>query len=142
MTISREQYFQAKPHTEQQGAEAASLLMRVNGLCEKVGFDWPVDADTGTNISGSKGGAGDGGFRLPNATTGKLDSSHKLAQGVDVFDPDGVLDTAISAYDAKGGNENELLEEFGLYREAPGATPGWCHLQTRAPGSGHRTYNP
>lgn len=141
MTISREQYFQAKPHTEEQGAEAASLLMRVNGLCEKVEFDWPVCPNTGTNVSGSKGGQGDGGFRLPGATTGADHSSHKTAQGVDVFDPQAKLDDAISAFDKEDGT-NELLEEFGLYREAPGSTPGWCHLTTRAPHSGHRTFQP
>lgn len=143
--ISAHDYFGAKPHSEDQEAAALDLLERVNKLLAAARaagayWDW-IDPDTGSQISGSKGGAGDGGFRLPTATTGSPHSSHKEAKAVDVYDPIGKLDDWLSEYDGPDWG-NGVLEQFALYREAPTATPGWCHLTTRAPGSGRRTFNP
>lgn len=131
--ITAKEYFGEKAHTQAHEEAAVDLLRRVNALCEEVGYEAPDDPDTGTQISGSRGGKGDGGFRLMTATTGKTHSSHKEAKGVDVYDPDGILDAAIT---------DEVLEKFGLYREAPEQTETWCHLTTRRPGSGHRTFIP
>lgn len=134
--ITPEQYFQAKPHTPEHAAAASGLLEKVNALIEwalTVGFDAPTCPNTGTQISGSKGGQGDGGFRLSTSTTGAAGSKHKLAHAVDVYDPGNALDTLLSDDD---------LRRFGLYREAPESTQGWCHLQDLAPGSGHRTFVP
>lgn len=134
--ITPEQYFQAKPHTPEHAAAAATLLERVNELCEWArlgGFMNPTCPNTGTQISGSKGGAGDGGFRLSTSTTGATGSKHKQAHAVDVYDPGDVLDRILSDMD---------LERFGLYREHPDDTPNWCHLQDIAPGSGRRTFKP
>lgn len=133
--ISLEDYFGAKPHSPDQAVAAQAMLARVNACVSDAysGYAWPIDPDTGTCISGSKGGAGDGGFRLPNSTTGAPHSAHKTAHAVDVFDPDGFLDNKLT---------DEILEQFDLYREAPGSTPSWCHLQSIPPGSGHRTFNP
>lgn len=131
--ITLQQYFQAKPHSVADEDRARDLLERVEQLCDRLGHIPPTDPDTGSQISGSKGGAGDGGFRLPNSSTGRQSSSHKEARGVDVYDPKGELDDALT---------DEQLEEFGLYREAPNSTPGWCHLTTRPPLSGRRTFNP
>jgi hypothetical protein len=100
------------------------------------------DPDTGSPISGTRGGAGDGGFRLSTSTTGSPRSAHKQARAVDVFDPDNKFDDYISRFDLQGGARNVLLERFGLYREAPHATPGWCHLQDIPPASRRRTFNP
>lgn len=133
MAITPEQYFQAKPHTAEQVGCALELLSKVNYLFYKLGYEPKTCPNTGTQISGSKGGSGDGGFRLPTATTGAQNSSHKEAKGVDVYDPDNWLDDHIT---------DELLEECGLYREHPDSTPGWCHLTTRAPRSGMRTFFP
>lgn len=139
------QYFGAKPHTEQHEAWAIDLLERVNELIEEAVrlevFEREIDPDTGTEISGSRGGTGDGGFRLPTSTTGRQNSSHKEARGVDVYDPFEHLDIWLSSFDSADGS-NWKLKQYGLYREAPKATPGWCHLTTRAPGSGRRTFNP
>ncbi len=143
--ITLEQYFGGKPHSEEQTVTASELLAAVNALCreaEDAGISIHVDPDTGSNISGSKGGSGDGGFRLPTATTGRGRSSHKEAKGVDVFDPADRLDNWITTFDSEGGAENSLLERHGLWREAPGSTFGWCHLTTRAPGSKRRTFFP
>ena len=134
--ITSEQYFQAKPHEPEHSAAAFTLLEKVNELIEWArlgGFAGDVDPDTGTQISGSKGGAGDGGFRLTSAKTGAVGSKHKSAHAVDVYDPDDVLDRILSDDD---------LARFGLYREAPDSTPGWAHLQDVASGSGKRTFHP
>lgn len=115
---------------------ATELLFRVNALLDNAEHEGPfkraIDPDTGTEISGSRGGAGDGGFRLPTATTGAAKSSHKEAKAVDVFDPGGKLD---------GWLTDERLEVYGLYREAPESTFGWCHLTIRPPHSGKRTFS-
>lgn len=146
MDITTEHYFGVKPHSIAQEEEAKTLLLRVNNLIAeavaKGEFQRQIDPDTGTQISGSRGGAGDGGFRLPTATTGQGHSSHKEARGVDVYDPYGKLDDWLTSFEHDGAGGNKKLEEYGLYREAPSATVHWCHLTTRAPGSGRRTFNP
>lgn len=131
--ITLAQYFGSKPHTPEHEALADDLLQRVENLCTTLAWDFPIDPDTGTSISGSRGGAGDGGFRLPTATTGAATSSHKEAKAVDLFDPHGELSALIS---------DALLTAYGLYREAPEKTLGWAHLTTRSPKSGRRTFIP
>jgi len=135
--ITIEQYFGDKPHLPEHEANAALLLRSVDALCAEAalaGVDVShIDPDTGTCISGSKGGSGDGGFRLPTATTGSGSSSHKEARGVDKYDPHNALDNWIT---------DEILSRHGLYREHPDHTHGWCHLTTRPPHSGKRTFLP
>lgn len=131
--ITAAQYFGEKPRTDEQERAAETLLGKVTAMLDALIWAYPIDPDTGTSISGSKGGAGDGGFRLSNAATGAPNSKHKTAHAVDVYDPENILDASI---------DDEMLAEFGLYREAPDATRGWCHLQDVAPGSGKRTFNP
>ena len=131
--ITVAEYFGHKAHTPEHEAAATELLERVEKLCMTLAWDWPTDPDTGTSISGSRGGAGDGGFRLTTATTGAATSSHKEAKAVDVFDPKNELDDLIT---------DALLTAYSLYREAPETTIGWCHLTTRAPKSGRRTFMP
>ena len=143
--ITAQQYFGLKQHDETQTALATFLLDRVDSLtdeAEAAGIcSRPIDPDTGTEISGSRGGSGDGGFRTPDATTGRQKSSHKEARGVDVYDPGNHFDNWLTTYDdAHGGNLK--LEEYGLYREHPDSTNSWVHLTTRAPGSGRRTFFP
>jgi hypothetical protein len=143
--IHLEDYFGAKPRTNDQEFLAADLLDRVNALVDEAvaagAFERMKDPDTGTEISGSRGGQGDGGFRLTTATTGRPLSSHKEARGVDGYDPLDRLDAWLDRFEGTYGT-NSMLEKHGLYREHPKDTPGWCHLQTRAPGSGRRTYEP
>jgi hypothetical protein len=143
--ITIDQYFGKKPHTPSHTALAIDLLQRVEALKDEAvaagAYERKTDADTGSEISGSKGGAGDGGFRLSNSTTGSGKSSHKEAKAVDCYDPNDRLDYWLDDYDDSNGG-NTKLEEYGLYREHPDATPGWCHLTTRRPGSGRRTFYP
>lgn len=139
--ITSAQYFGVKIGNPEVNAEmqenALHLLRKVNAIlsrAEQEGvYAGAIDPDTGTQISGSRGGAGDGGFRLFTSTTGAPKSPHKRSHAVDVYDPSNILD---------GWLNNEILEAFGLYREAPGATNGWCHLQDIPPRSGRRTYQP
>jgi hypothetical protein len=100
-----------------------------------------IDPDTGTEISGSRRGRGDGGFRLETSTTGRAFSAHKEARAVDDYDPDNAFDRWLNEFEF-GEGQNDKLEEHGLYREHPQSTNTWCHLTTRAPPSGKRTYYP
>ena len=117
-------------------ANSIDLLARVNALLteyeEKTGQKVKIDKDTGTQISGSKGGSGDGGFRLANSKTGAARSAHKEGKAVDVYDPDNKLDDWIT---------DKRLEKLELYREHPDHTKGWCHLSNRSPRSGTRSYH-
>ena len=60
-------------------------------------------------------------------------SKHRSAQAVDVYDPAGALD---------GWLTDDKLVKFGLFREHPDDTPGWCHLQSVGPRSGNRVFVP
>lgn len=150
--ITREQYFGTKPHTWEQAEAVDALLAKVNGLLaeyrEATGGTEDIDPDTGTEISGSKGGSGDGGFRLDTATTGRPGSAHKVlpaedpnGAAVDCSDQRNDFDEWLDTFEY-GDGDNTLLAQHGLYREHPSATPTWCHLTDRAPGSGRRTYMP
>lgn len=144
MSINTDDYFR-KPHSNAQLAAASDLLGRVNDLAheaERAGaFTFTVDPDTWCAISGRKGGDGDGGFRTPSSTTGAPNSSHREAKAVDIHDPADRLDIWLDGFeDGQGGNS--MLEKHDLYREAPDKTLGWAHLTTRAPASGHRTFQP
>lgn len=134
--ITIEELFR-KPHTAEQADAAEDLLARVVALllvAEAAGVykNW-INPHTGSVISGSKDGDGDGGFRTPGSKTGAPQSAHRDARAVDIYDPLNALDNWLT---------DERLEVVDLYREAPAATPGWCHLQSRAPGSGRRTFQP
>lgn len=129
--ITLSQYFGAKPHNQEHEDNATYLLRMVDELMHKSGLPRPIDPDTGSEVSGSRGGQGDGGFRLTTSTTGRPGSAHKTGQAVDVYDPVGELDDWIT---------DDILVECGLWREDPDNTPGWCHLQTRS--ASRRTYTP
>ena len=136
MTITQEDYFKAyRGHdeiTDEIRINAAGLLTAVNALLEDAiaqGWSPMVNPATGTLISGQQ----NGGWRPQACPIGAPNSSHKQGAGVDVADGDGALDRTIN---------DAMLEAHGLYREHPESTPGWCHLTTRAPKSGRRTFFP
>jgi hypothetical protein len=111
---------------------AVALLAAVNNLISELsdsGVDFPVNPATGSRVSGQTFG----GFRPQSCPQGAPTSSHKQGQGVDLYDPKNAIDDALT---------DSILESHGLYREAPSATNHWCHLTTRAPGSGKRTFLP
>lgn len=110
---------------------AVDLLAKVNKLLEDALRSYKVDLETnpvtGTLISGRI----DGGIRLPSSATGTSRSSHKEGRGIDVYDPDGDIDEWVT---------DEILAKHGIYREHPSQTKTWCHLTTRPPKSGKRTF--
>ena len=134
--ITLQDYFNDKPHPTEYNLNALTLLYRVNNLIAAFVTDTRTilqnNPATGNQISGSK--SGDGGFRLPTSTTGSSKSAHRQAKAVDIYDH-GELD--------KWLDENpDVLIKYDLYREASVSTPGWCHLSTRKPLSGKRTFKP
>lgn len=150
MTVTALQYFTnptsgvMKPHTEGNARAFEDLNDRVERLVDEAvsagRFTRRVDPDTRSEISGKKGGTGGGGFR-DKWEEGAPNSSHKEARAEDRFDPMDELDKWLDEFETGDGG-NTKLEEYGLYREHPDDTPGWCHLTTRAPGSGRRTFKP
>lgn len=141
MKILNDEYFGVKINhidaTPERISNAITMLGKVNALLLEAstvgGIRLQHNPNTGTLISGSKGGAGDGGFRLTTSSTGKPGSAHKEGMAVDVADIGDKLDTWIT---------RDILVKYGLYREAVKFTPGWCHLQIREPKSKNRSFLP
>jgi hypothetical protein len=134
-SLTIEHYFGAYIHKpEAQDSimreRAQVLLNRVNGLLAEAEFEG-VSLDTNPKTGSLVSGWTNGGFRPKDCPEGAPNSSHKYAMGIDIYDPDGDLDEWIS---------DTTLEGYGLYREHPAQTKGWCHLTTRPPKSGRRTF--
>ena len=113
-------------------AAAETMLEKANALLERAesaGIAMEINPNTNSQVSGEF----NGGFRPQDCAVGAAKSSHKQARAVDVFDKNNALDGWIT---------DEILTEFGLYREHPDDTPRWCHLSDKAPGSGRRTFHP
>ena len=64
-----------------------------------------------------------------------MGSSHLYGCAVDISDPKGKLASWLNVH-------QELLVNCGLWCENPNATKGWIHLQTYAPKSMNRLFNP
>lgn len=138
--ISTDDYFRlTEPYrTPELEATAEAMLAKVDALREEAegdGVEFCVDPDTGTEISGAKGGSGAGGFRPPNSGTGAPNSTHKTAHAVDVYDPQRRFASWCLAH-------LDRVREHGLYMEDPRWTPGWVHLQDVPPKSGKLCYVP
>ena len=135
--ITLQDYFSDKPHPTEYNLNALTLLYRVNNLIAAYTTDTgklpEINPITGSQVSGSKGG--DGGFRLPTSTTGSSTSAHKLGMAIVLVDHDQHLDTWLDA-------KPDALIKYDLYREEPASTVNWCHLSTRKPLSGKRTFKP
>lgn len=72
--------------------------------------------------------------RYNKTAGGSVNSAHLTCEAVDLVDIDGSLARFCA-------NVNKLAG-WGLYMENSERTPGWVHLQTRAPKSGNRIFNP
>ena len=135
--ITLQDYFSDKPHPNEYNLNALTLLYRVNNLIAAYTTDTAklpeINPITGSQVSGSKGG--DGGFRLPTSTTGSSRSAHKLGMAIDLYDRGEHLDKWLDA-------KPDALIKYDLYREEPASTINWCHLSTRKPLSGKRTFKP
>jgi hypothetical protein len=111
---------------------AKNLLAHIHPLLDaaaKAGVIPPMNPKTGTQISGEKWG----GWRTQACPIGAPNSAHKTGEAIDIYDPENKLDAWLT---------DERLEKYDLYREHPEDTLGWCHLSTRAPRSGRRTFKP
>ena len=135
--ITLQDYFGDKAHPTEYNLNALTLLYRVNNLlaafASDTGLIIPNNPATGNQISGNKNG--DGGFRLQTSTTGSFRSAHKSGQAVDIYDYGEHLDKWLDKCP-------DALIKYDLYREEPSATINWCHLGTRKPLSGKRTFKP
>ena len=141
MIITIEDYFGPwKDHpdaTEERKQNARLLLHACSALqyfAERDGVEFLDNPHTGNNVSGKTYG----GFRPQDCPQGAPASSHKQGQGVDRYDPEGLID----AWCIKNSEVGGLLETCGIYIEAPGSTPGWSHWTTRRPRSGNRVFRP
>lgn len=118
--------------TVEREANAATLLEDVNPLLKEAGsagIKLEMNPQTRSLVSG----VSYGGFRPQECPQGAPHSAHKEGLAVDIYDPHGALDRWLT---------DLILEKYGLYREHPDDTVGWCHLSSRAPGSGKRTFHP
>lgn len=125
-------FFDHEDATEERKENGQVLLDRVNGLlaeAEAHGVDLRINPRTKTYVSGETFG----GFRPQDCPQGRPESAHKVGMAVDIYDPDNSLDAYVT---------EAILEAHDLYREAPMSTLRWCHLSTRAPRSGKRTFLP
>lgn len=81
------------------------------------------------------------GWRPPqvNSTTkGAAPRSHHIfGRAIDLYDPDGDLDSWATSDDGLSA-----LKSIGLWLEHPSKTPGWCHIQIVPPRSGNRVFMP
>ena len=135
--ITLQEYFNDKPQTTEYNLNALTLLYRVNNLlaayATNTGTILQNNPATGNQISGNKNG--DGGFRLQTSTTGSSKSAHKQGMAVDIYDHGEHLDKWLDKCP-------DALIKYDLYREESASTPNWCHLGTRKPLSGKRTFKP
>jgi hypothetical protein len=137
--ITKMQYFGVKHSPVEHEANADKMLAAVNCLWHEAAdagvYGYWIDPDTNSQISGSKGGAGDGGYRTPDSKTGAKSSTHREGHGCDTYDPERKL-AAWCVLNV------ELLVKHDLYIEDPRWTPGWVHCQDVPPKSGKRVYIP
>jgi Peptidase M15 len=108
--------------------EAANKLLT---LAKGAGVQLKPNATTGMVRSG---------WRPPdvNSTTAGASktSLHMQCLAIDLEDMDGALDKWCLI------NANLVLRDLALWLEHPDATPTWCHVQLRPPGSGNRVFRP
>jgi hypothetical protein len=130
--LTLEQYFRNLEHSDEHIKNAIELIRRVNHLlsfAESQGVTLRINPNTHSHISGSEWG----GYRTDACTIGAPKSAHKQALAVDIFDPINELDRWLNY---------AILLKFDLFRESPDHTQGWCHLSSKAPRSGKRTFLP
>ena len=64
-----------------------------------------------------------------------VNSKHMTGQACDLYDPDGDIDEWCM-------ENQDKLDDCGLWLEHPSATKGWCHVQVVPPRSGRRVFFP
>ena len=121
------------PAIERNAALTVEIANHLLALAEAAGIKVPAKPATGSQVAS--------GWRPPDvnaATKGAAtNSKHMTGQAVDLYDPDGRLDAWLMSEAGQAA-----LVELGLWLEHPSSTPGWAHVQTIPPGSGHRVFYP
>lgn len=113
------------------GLQLLDAVNAVHGLAAQDGCKLPINPSTGSRI----GGIGNGGFRPQESKVGASNSTHKLGQGVDTFDPEREFASWCLAH-------LDVLQAHGLHMEDARWTPTWVHLQSVPPRSGRTVYVP
>lgn len=115
MLVSRDEVLMGRdaqyPLTPELESYLAVLLTAIN----KLRLDWgkPMIVSSGYRPGPYNVKAG-----------GATHSPHLTCEAVDISDPDGSLDAWCVA-------NQDKLEAYGLWLEAPASTPTWTHLDTR-----------
>lgn len=111
--------------TDHDKEQADDLLTRVNAMLDDFGE--PRGCNSGHRTRAKTDQLRSEGYGAVH------NDAHERACGIDIADPDNDLDAWL---------DDTKLASYGLYREDPGHTHGWVHVQNYAPGSGHRTFIP
>lgn len=115
-----------------------ALIIPVNEICLMAELDGVLledDPDTGTAISGSRGGTGAGGLRTPAIVSAAPNSQHYFGNALDRVD-------ALRALMRWCLTHSQELVKRGLYMEHPQWTSVWCHFQRVPPGTHSRWFIP
>ena len=115
-------------------ANALKLIAACHDLqayAEADGVVFKINPKTKSQISGETLG----GFRPQSSKVGAPKSSHKEGLAVDLYDPDGAIDSWCMV-------NFEKMAECGIYIEHPSKTIGWSHWTIKRPGSGNRVFFP
>jgi len=132
------------PDWNEEREDNANLLIaactKLQALMESDGVHFPLHEHTGTglhprNRDSSISGETYGGFRPQDCPIGAPHSAHKEGLAVDRYDPGDLIDQFLL-------RRVDLLNQCGIYIEAPSTTPGWSHWTIRSPASGHVIFYP
>jgi len=116
----------------------ALICRAVNTVCLEAEGDGVIlldDPDTGTAISGARGGNGSGGIRVPEVVSIATASPHYDGNAVDRVD----AKRALMRWCLRNV---DVLVELGLYLEHPQWTSVWVHFQRVPPKSRSRFFIP
>jgi len=113
----------AEELTAELRANAEATVRRANILIARAGIACSVNSGWRPHAINA---------RVANASAR---SKHLTCEAIDLSDECDALDEWCLAHLA-------VLEDIGLWLEHPSATPGWCHVQIVAPGSGRRVFMP
>ena len=111
--------------TDEIRSNAEETLAKANALLERAGMDRINTVNSGWRPRSVNDATANAGTH----------SKHLTAEAVDIPDPDRTL--------ARWCCDNQdALQDIGLWMEDPRWTPTWVHVQVVPPGSGKRIYVP
>ena len=113
------------------GGKKGALIGAAIGAGGSALYTYKINPKTKSQISGETLG----GFRPQSSKVGAPKSSHKEGLAVDLYDPDGAIDSWCMV-------NFEKMAECGIYIEHPSKTIGWSHWTIKRPGSGNRVFFP